>query len=417
MDKKTEGAWIIHHCYKLFNVVLPFQEYEQISFAGKCGIMLNALASSKVKDIEYERVNILAKANGINTKLELPPILEELKKQRLIDTGKSGISILGLTTTSILEHTARIFEEASPTSHEKAALEVSEKVSELPVKKENVLEYVSDIYRLPKKDTEDILTQYEQIGFIDYEDVGDQRLYFNGNLFRRNDMRKIYGILSSLSSDEVRKVSELSNQLKIKACIPKQEAVAILGDNLYSKLCSIGFIDENSIVNENGTFSFITQPAAFSKFTNSIADDAFDLAKAFVTSLTYGMNYSPYKRGRIIMIRELMKKLIDGDWVGPATAIGHDYKILEIKGVVEVKPVGDGRFYMRLLKKDVGQLALMAITEGEASTQSLLQLPPVSAISYRGPEENRVLIRKKQMEPLKKSVAKLLNDLRTGGLG
>ncbi|OVE78860.1 hypothetical protein BVY01_04300 [bacterium I07] len=116
------------------------------------------------------------------------------------------------------------------------------------------------------------------------------------------------------------------------------------------------------------------------------------------------------------MIEALMRKLISGYRIGPATAIGQDYKVLELKGVVEVSPSGDGRFYMRLLKKDVGRLALRVITEGDASTESLLQMPSVSATMYQGPEKNRDVIRKKQTEPMKKGVARLLNDLRTGGI-
>ena len=185
---------------------------------------------------------------------------------------------------------------------------------------------------------------------------------------------------------------------------------------MYSKMCAIGFIDENSIGNEAGTFSFVTRPAAFSKFTNSAVDDAFDLAKAFVTSLTYGMTSSPYGRGRIRMIEALMNKLISGASIGPATAIGQDYKVLEMKGVVEVRPLGDGRFYMRLLKKEVGRLALAVITEGEAGGSPLLELPGVSATRYDGPEVNRTVVRKRQTEPLKRGVARLLSDLRTGGL-
>jgi hypothetical protein len=181
-------------------------------------------------------------------------------------------------------------------------------------------------------------------------------------------------------------------------------------------MCSIGFIDENSIGNESGIFSFVTRPAAFSKFTNSVADDAFDLAKAFVTSLTYGMTSSPYGRGQIRMIEALMNKLIDGDWVGPATAIGQDYKILEMKGVVKVRSEGSWRFFMKLLKKEVGQLALSVITEGEAGGTSLLEMPGVSATTYKGPEANRSVTRKKQSEPLKRGVALLLSDLRTGAV-
>jgi hypothetical protein len=115
------------------------------------------------------------------------------------------------------------------------------------------------------------------------------------------------------------------------------------------------------------------------------------------------------------MIEALMNKLINGGWVGPATAIGQDYKVLEMKGVVEVSSLREGRFCMRLLKKEVGQLALTVITEGEVSSTSLLEMPGVSATRYDGPEVNRSVVRKRQIEPLKREVGNLLSAIRSGG--
>ena len=114
MKKKTTGAWVIHHSQKLQGVTLSTQDYEQIGFAGKCGTMLNALAGNQEADVSNDRLHALAKANGISTKLELPTILEELQRQRLIDRAESGVAVLGLTTAQTLEHTATIFEESSP---------------------------------------------------------------------------------------------------------------------------------------------------------------------------------------------------------------------------------------------------------------------------------------------------------------
>ncbi len=416
MEKKTSGAWIIHHAQKLQSVKLETPDYEQIGFAGKCGIILNALAGSDESELTHTRVVALAKANGISARMELPVILDELQRQRLIDKSDGGVVVLGLTTPQVLEHTADIFDESSPGDSERAALEVSEKASDLPIMKEEVAEYIADTYHLASAETGEILQQCEQIGFFDSEEVSNRSIYFNGNLFRKEDMNKANAILSSLSNTDQINMRELSERLKGSGCIAKSEALNILGDQLYGKMCSIGFIDENSIGNESGTFSFVTRPAAFSKFTNSAADDAFDLAKAFVTSLTYGMISSPNSRGRIRMIEALMQKLISGGLVGPATAIGQDYKVLEMKGVVEVKPVGDGRFSMRLLKREVGLLALSVIVEGEAGGTSLLEMPGVSATRYQGPETNRAIIRKMQTEPLKRGVSRLLSDLRTGGL-
>ena len=96
-----------------------------------------------------ERVAALAKADRISVRLELPPILEELNRQRLIDRGDTGVAILGLTTAQVLEYTAEIFDGTSPGSCEKAAIDLAEKASELPIEKQVAAEYVSDTYQIP----------------------------------------------------------------------------------------------------------------------------------------------------------------------------------------------------------------------------------------------------------------------------
>lgn len=116
------------------------------------------------------------------------------------------------------------------------------------------------------------------------------------------------------------------------------------------------------------------------------------------------------------MIEKLMKKLIDGQWVGPATAIGQDYKVLELRGVIQVKPSQEyaERFLMKLLKKDVGELALKVITSGDISTDALLYLPSASIIGYTSPEQNRTYERKLQTPQIQDKVGELLDVLRTG---
>jgi hypothetical protein len=110
-----------------------------------------------------------------------------------------------------------------------------------------------------------------------------------------------------------------------------------------------------------------------------------------------------------------MQKLINGEAVGPATAIGHDYKLLEMRGVIQVIPASKGMFNMKLLKKDVGKLALKVIMDGDVSTEAL-PLPSASVISYDGPEQTRSYQRKSQTPQLKSSVGDLLYQLRTGAM-
>ncbi len=83
-----------------------------------------------------------------------------------------------------------------------------------------------------------------------------------------------------------------------------------------------------------------------------MADDAFDLAKALVAALSYGMTLRSQGTGRIGAISALLSKLISGQEIGPATAIGEDYRVLEMKGVIQTRP-GPRYGYLMKLKKRI----------------------------------------------------------------
>lgn len=415
MDKKTKGAWVIHHGKKLH--ATTSQDFDQLGFAGKCGLLLSAISGGTQAVLDNAKVNALARATGISPRAELPAVLQELSRQKLINVGAKQVEVLGLTSAKVLDHTAAIFDEGNPSAYETAALEFSELSSERPIAEERAIEYVSDTFSLTREDSSDLLEKGAAIGFCDAESISDKKkLFFNGNLFRRDSIPKISAVLESLKPDESRLVGELNEQLTKAGCVTLQSAHRILGADLFKKLHSIALFDVNAIGNESGKHYFVTRPAAFTKFSQSIADDAFDLAKAMVSSLTYGMKISSYGRGRIQMISALMNRLISGQWVGPATAIGKDYQALELRGVIEVRQVMGSRFSMRLLKPEVGRLALAVIQEGEATTEVISQLPGAQVTNYIGPEENRAVIRKNATAPLRQGIGNILNDIRTGVL-
>jgi hypothetical protein len=69
---------------------------------------------------------------------------------------------------------------------------------------------------------------------------------------------------------------------------------------------------------------------------------------------------------------------------------------------------------MRLLKRDVGVIALEVIKAGEA-TETLLKLPGALVTGYVGPEINRECRRKRQSVPNKRATKDIVMALRTGG--
>jgi len=419
MDKKTKGAWLVHHTSKLQKVDTQ-ANYENIFLAGKSGILLSSISASKQNSLTNKKLETLAQASNISIKFELPELLKTLSKHGLVEISLSGVDVLGITGSATLDHVADIFEHSNPSISESAALEISEISSIHPQEKKDIHTNISDIFSIDSRSANELFSDSEKIGFVDVEKIDDQHcIYFNGNLFRREETRKINAVLSSLSSAEQTKLNEFNDMIQKTACISVQDAQRRLGGQLFSKISAIGLYDINVVSNNHEEVGYITRPSAFSKYSNSIIEDAFDLAKAFVSSLTYGMTRSSYSRGQITMISRLLEVLVSGGWVGPVDAIGEDYKILELKHVVEVKwgnRKGRTGYNMRLLKKEVGELALKAITCGDVSEQSLINFPSATVSKFISPEENREKIRRRQIMRSPKSTNDMLMVLRTGGL-
>ena len=417
MDKKTKGARLIHHTKKLQNFTNQ-AEFENTFYAGKAGILLSSISADNQIILNRERVEVLAKASNI-TKLELPTLLKYLEAKGLIDSSEDEISVLGVTTSSALSHTADIFDSFAPESLELAALDVAELTSIKPVRQREISEEISDIYRLDKSTTAQLISASTSFGFVDVEYFGkDDRLLFNGNLFRRETASKVEKILSSLSDKESQRLIEASNILAETACVPLEQIKNILGEELFNKVSAIGILDINVVSNSSEDSGFVTLPSAFAKFGDSMVSDAFDLAKAFISSITYGMTKSPYERGQIQMVSVLLKALIRGEPVGPVKAIGEDYKILELKGVIEVKnDWKKGRYgpMMKLLKREVGELVLQLIEQGDISEYSLDILPGVAVTEFNGPEYNRESVRRQQIATNPKATNDMLSILRQGG--
>ena len=419
MDKKIKGSWLIHHTNKLQGVT-NLLAYEKTYLSGKSGILLSAISSNTESQIDSARLNVLAKAANINTVFELPKLLEVLKERELIAASSTGIAVLGVTTSAVLQHTADIFDSQSPTPQEKAAIVLAEQASIEPVHSQEISTELGDLFHLDSSEITQLMHDSEQIGFVDFEKLGpNESLLFNGNLFRRDAMKKITAVLNSLSADEQSKLNEFTEALKKHLCIPVESAKSQLGQKLFEKTSAIGLFDINIVSNDKEEVGFITLPSAFSKYSSSsMVDDAFDLAKAFVSSITYGMTRSTHRRGEIRLVEALLNALVRGDSVGPVNAIAQDYKILELKGVVKVShgtKKGRSGPMLTLLKKEVGELALQAIKQGDVSEHSLLSLPNATVTRFNGPEANRELARKTQVKSSPKATNDMLSVLRTGG--
>ena len=415
MDKKTKGAWVVHHGRKIAADMRGAAEYSAIDLAAKAASLLARLGESNQCTLAPEQVTAAAKIGNLNPKTELGACLDHLVKRKLIDKSADGsVSVLGVSGLSALAHATDLFEDNDPQPTERAAIDLAELSSKAPVLASEAAEYIGDLHKLTKVDAGDFVNQASQIGFVDSEGGGTDRLLFNGHLFRREPAAKTKRILDSLSAAEHAKLTEFDAKLKTTGAITATEAETMLGEALFSKVRAAAIYDINVVSNEAGDHAFITAPSAFHKFSDPVTEDAFDHAKALVAALSYGMTKSSSDRGRIWGIDLLLNKLINGGVVGPATAIGSDYRALELERVVQIEWVGRG-FSMRLLKREVGVIALEVLKGRNASTAALETLPSAGMRSYTAPEEARTRLRKSQSPASKAQTYSLLRAVRGGG--
>lgn len=394
MKKEAVGGWVIHHAQKMKDVKCG-NNFPNIQLAGTCGILLAALTSSEDETLPRKRYTAIAETAGLTT-TDLQFAIGELKKHALLDTSASGeeIRTLGLTQQAVLQQVGSIFESQVPNSDDTIVIELAEKASMLPVNEKIAKEEISDENSISSTHLDSILQTAGEIGFFDKLQISNESLIYNGNLFRRDQLKKSEKILDALNSADMRKVQELLKMLDTTVCLLASEAEALVGRDLFLQLHSIGAVDLSEISNAEGKTLYLSRPSAYAKYGNA-NDDPLDDAKALVTSLTYGMTQSQSWRGRIMDLPALMRALISGRRIGAATAIGEDYRALELKNVVKTRYEGGDKYSMILLKKDVGELALQALMSGNSSH---CLLPPFrtrgKADIYSGPEGLRVEARR-----------------------
>lgn len=416
MNERTEGAWIIHHTKKI-HVVEDSSDFCDIEIAGKCGLFLSSLAASdQASTLDQSQVNSIATASSIK-KIELDTIKNTLRNAKLIDVSKDGsISVIGITTSNVLFHTSTIFKDNTNDNFQKASLELSNYIADTPHNEKNTKQYISDTFCLDSKKNERLFTEAEEIGLIDCEILDDKKVYFNGNLFKRDSIAKTTKVLESLKPEDVRKVNEMETHLNNEGCVTLEFARKVLGEDLLNKLQSIAMYDFSEVSNNIHSKVFITKPSAFAKFGNPFEDDALDLAKAFIAALYYGMKVSTSNRGKIqniMMLKYTLLKLLRGEKVGPCTAIGQDYQILELNRVIQLEHYKGGMYYMELLKYDIATLALDVLTKGDLAEYSVLDKNISSNASfYSGPEKNRMKVRRKKQITQKIDIGEILRTMR-----
>jgi hypothetical protein len=109
----------------------------------------------------------------------------------------------------------------------------------------------------------------------------------------------------------------------------------------------------------DGTFrEFLTTPHIYGELAATQGKDVCDRIRLFLDSIRHGQHYGKWYTGKITDPVRLLSKLIDSHEIGPCSAIGSDYQLVEKAGVVNVKPSRHkpSQFMMELVQEDTVRL-------------------------------------------------------------
>lgn len=424
LTPSRRGAWIINttkHLVQSAGITHPgLSSLDNLCFAGKCGSLLIKLSADSTEQLPYTKVKTHARLCGISA-MELPLYLGTLKALGCIDWSQTGdtYEVLASSRHRVLVTTSLILDGAANAELENALLYLLEFCLLRPRLESELKLWL--VAALSERDVELLLglvREFELLGTITIRNRGE-RLYFNGHQF--GDRAKDIGnALAALSTEQREELNSLLDEVARRPGTPPENLP--VSEEIKTMAIGLGLLEVSEVASPAGTAKFLTSPRlappSVGSETNHLEDDVFHHAKMLLSSLRFGQLRSSTGRGRIVDPPVLVNALLDQDRVGPCTAIGEDYVLLEGEGVIRTvtAPHKPGRqFYMELRRREPAEIVLGILQTGTSSAIDAKSLPRSLELplDYAGPEVARAGAARKMVARDPETVTRFLEELRT----
>ena len=424
LTPSRRGAWIVNVSKHLlqYNPTNPGLDHlDNVLFAGKCGSLLIKLSGDNPEQLNALRVKAHARYCGISPQ-ELPTYLQTLEANGCLDwdRAENTYEILAFSRQRVLATTSDILESLSLGSLESILPNLLEYCLLRPRLSSEVMDYLSDM--LSEQNANHLLSlvaTFNLLGTIDLYNR-PEKLYFNGYQF--GDRAVEIGKALVTVSDKRRE--ELDRILEKVTTNPGTPLSSLQVPESTERLAiGLGLIDVSEITSPVGTEKFLTTarlaPPSVGRETAHLEDDVFHHAKMLLSSLRFGQLRSLASRGKIwddptLLVGAMLNK----GQVGPCTAIGQDYAVLEAEGLIRTTPARDRvgtQFYMELRRREPAQIVLDLFESGTSETldasvlSNSLELPS----GYTGPEAPRAAAYKTAVVHDHETFQAFLEELRT----
>jgi len=365
LEKERAAAWIVDiqkHLQEFTGSYLSY--YDSTIISGQCARMMARIRNMELID-NLPKLNAVASSIGIMPSQLKRIILPHLEKAGTINILKDNAGKIRKIEEhvpgqeEILEIAYDIWDNYEAEDIERISIQSVEKCATVPKTEE---ELVSDLERLGFKEKNILLSLELQKGFkiLDQHSVDSsvKPLIYTPYVWGEN-ASKIMSFISHLDSNPRKKVEELLTKVSHNQATPLDQ-LGKVDQDLFLACRKTGLLDVCNVSTKGGLEKgFVFTPRMWGSLERCrIVPDIYDEVKLLLSSIGFGQNYSSISKIKYPIA--LVEALIDRGEVGPCTAIGVDFILLEKAGIVDIKRDSylKSRYHMYLIKEDIAKTAL-----------------------------------------------------------
>ncbi|MFL2077168.1 hypothetical protein [Marinilactibacillus psychrotolerans] len=395
----NNGYWAVatqKHLCKFQTNSPNYEEFDALNVSGKAGRLLGLIrGNTQITDIK--RMEKLAGTMGIGKrelKKTIFPELERVTDKKIELHKNSSGEIIGLeeyflSTEEVLSAAGDYFEYMEPDDTERITVETLSNTKKIPNSGSELHSILAKEYS--EETIKHSLVYQEQFRLIKKSTINNDEMYSNEYVWNGKQDK----IIHSLQKLDIVSREELSTFIELlqKTQGTSQSQIG-LNEQLLLLAKKTGIIDPINIKTSrsfNQEFLFTSNFLGGETLTNDILDDV----KLLISSIRFGTKFTQYSRLSNPIL--FLERLVAGGKVGPHSANGTDYILLESRGIIKTTPSihRPGRFYMELLKKDIGNKALEILKSSNYDIESSVDRynfsdPQDKHVYFESPENSRM---------------------------
>jgi hypothetical protein len=303
---------------------------------------------------------------------------------------------LGITGT-LIEQAARLFRQFLPSVVEVAVLHSVEIASFAPLTEQQHKEQLARRdFPAATIDEAVALTLVSGLNQRVWSAHLNEYVVFNPWVWQRTGLQ-VAEFLRALPPDERDALLGLSEQATANQGLALR-ALREPSEGVFGAARRVGLLQSatvKSTASGGKQQTYVFSPANDDADNALLTTESIHRRKLFVAHMLFGSELAASRTGRIQSPTVLVKALLRDGEVGPATAIGTDYHLLEAHGIVRVSPSGiTGRSFLELVDSEIvkGGLGWLQNAEGARSGGLEIDLGRAPGGSFSNPEEERVMV-------------------------